>query len=107
MNDREGKFRASYDKYSSGSLYNSERNETLFPEKEEKPESETVKGIVCNARNVKVRATPKSDGNNVVTIVKEGTIVDILDKVPNFYQISLTDYPGRVLYISSSFCKEV
>lgn len=106
MNDREGKFRASYDKYSSGSLYNSERHETLFPEKEENPESETVKGIVCNARNVRVRSQPTKD-SKVVCIIQEGAAVEILSKVGGFYQVSITDFPGRALYISSDFCKEV
>lgn len=106
MNDKDGKFRASYDKYSSGSLHNTERHETLFPEKEEKSEPTTVKGIVCNAQNVNIRTKPRFD-SKVICVKPAGTKVEILGKMPDFYKISLMDYPGRELYISSKFCKEV
>lgn len=96
-----------YDKYSSGTLYSTDRDEYLYPDKQEKTEPETAKGVVCNAKHVKVRVTPKAINGNIITVVKEGAIVDITGKVDGFYQISLSDFPGRVLYISSDYCREV
>lgn len=97
-----------YDKYAPGTLYSTERDEFLYPEKEGKTESETEKGgVVCNAKFVRVRSTPKIDSDNVVTRVPEGTDVRILEKLPNFYKVSLPGYHDRKLYISSSFVKEV
>lgn len=97
-----------YDKYGPGTLYSTERDEFLYPEKEGKTESETVKGgVVCNAKFVRVRSAPKIHPDNVVTRVPEGTEVKILEKLPNFYRISLSGYHDKKLYISSSFVKEV
>lgn len=100
------KFNIQYDTYTTGTLYDSERDGVPFPEKEEKTESATVKGVVCNAINVNVRTQPRKD-SKVVCVLRSGTEVEILGKMPNFYKISVMDFPGRELYISSKYCKEV
>lgn len=95
-----------YDKYSpnNGSLYSSERNEFLFPEKEETMEPETRNGIIWGHPRVNIRTQPRKD-SKVVTVLKEGDIVEIIRELPDWYEISIADYPGRALYVASEFCR--
>lgn len=94
------------DKYS----YRNERDdyETLEPEDEVRPEPETRKtGVICNHSLVNIRIAPKPDKSAILTTVPNNTPVEIVGEVPNYYQIVLGEYPGRVLYVSKEFCKEV
>lgn len=95
-----------YDKYNpdNGSLYSSERDEFLFPEKEEKMAPETRPGIIWGHPRVNIRTQPNKD-SKVVTILQEGDVVEIIRELPNWYEISVADYPGRALYVSSEFCR--
>lgn len=93
------------DKYS----YRNERDdyETLEPEDEVRQEPKTRNGIICNHALVNIRIAPKPDKAAILTTVPNNTTVDIVGEVPNYYQIVLGEYPGRVLYVSKEFCKEV
>lgn len=46
------------------------------------------KGIVCNCQSVRVREKPAPDGR-VIQIIPSGTIVDILGKVPGWYNVKV------------------
>lgn len=73
------------------------------PSKEENTVPETVygDGAVCNSSLVRVRKEP-STNCEIVEVLRDGEIVEILDKSDGFYKVKLKD--GRIGYIASNYC---
>lgn len=72
-----------------------------------KDKPDTKRGIVCNAKCVRVRKEPSST-SDTVCVLERGDEVTILGKhTDSFYEISLLNEKDRVGYISCNYCEEV
>lgn len=80
-----------------------EKENIDFPDMQEETVPKTVNGTVCNASLVNIRRGPSKEYDPITTI-KEGSKVEILEEVGDFYKIKYER--NKKGYISSDFCKK-
>lgn len=82
-----------------------EETEDQSPVKKETKQHVPKRGIVCNARLVRVRKEPNGSAD-IVKVLENGDEVKIIEKsVETFYKIDLGN--EQIGYISCEYCEEV
>lgn len=91
------KYRNSY------SPYNSSRSSYDEPalQEEENLEPETKTGVVINCDLLNVRSSATKTADNILTTIKKGTKVTILETLQDWYKIEIPS--GEIGYVDSNY----